>query len=80
VNWNNASDENHGFSVYYYDDEERPGIRYVIHHKRGGTGLWKLLIRETPDEPLRVIYVGQTMKECKAYAEEYRALRKTAPH
>lgn len=34
--------------------------------------MWRLAFRETTEEPLRIIYVGLTLKECKTYAEEYR--------
>lgn len=74
MNWKNQSAENPGNSVYYADDEEHPGHRYVAIQKRGGTGQWRLAHRYKDDEPLRIIYVGNTLKECKAYADEYRQL------
>ena len=74
MNWTSASGENPGFSVYYADDEDRPGQQYAVQRNRKSTGLWRLFHRFAADEALRTIYVGETLKECKAYADEYRTL------
>ena len=74
MTWTSASADNPGSSTYYSDDESRPGHRYVIHHKREGAGIWRLLHRPNTTDALRTIYIGQTLKECKAYAVEYKAL------
>lgn len=68
MQWQNASAENPGRSVYFTDQGPR---RYVIQRSRKVATFWRLFVRDTDSEPLRTIYVGQTLKECKAYAEEY---------
>jgi hypothetical protein len=72
MKWNNASDENPGFSVIYYDDPDLPGHRYVIQKKKTPGGIWRLAFRDKETDPLRVIFVGQTQKECKQYAQDFR--------
>ncbi|MCB0060970.1 MAG: hypothetical protein KDE19_02600 [Caldilineaceae bacterium] len=73
MQWKTASNENPGYSVYYADDQTREGHRYVAQRKRGN-GFWRLFHRSTPNEPLRTIYAAETLKECKAYADEYQTL------
>lgn len=71
MKWVNESDGNPGQSVYYAIPEDRPNTLYVIQLKRGGTGLWRTFVRTSKVEALRTIYVGNTLKECKAFVEDF---------
>lgn len=71
MRWTNASEQNPGFTVLYYDDIDRPGHRYVIQKKNQG-GVWRLAYRQIDTAPLKIIYVGSTEADCKQYAKRYR--------
>lgn len=71
MDWTDATDENPGFFVYYYDDPDNPGHRYVIQKRKDGTGTWRLAFRANEDDALRIILVAPTQAECKAYAEAF---------
>lgn len=72
MQWTDASEENPGFTVLYYDDESENGHRYVIQKKTDGTGAWRLAFRENETQALRIIFVAPTEEECKNYAETFR--------
>ncbi len=46
------------------------GKTYEVRAKEG-FGVWRLFVREVDGEPNRTIYVGDSMDECKTYAEAY---------
>lgn len=74
MQWSNASEEKPGFSLYTADDPDNPGHHYVIQRKRDITaGVWRLAFRPTPDETLRIIFLGNSMQDCKDYAETFKA-------
>lgn len=72
MDWIDASDENPGLIVNYYDDPEHTGHRYVLQKKKDGTGAWRLAFRQNETEPLRIIFVAPTEEECKDYAQKFR--------
>jgi hypothetical protein len=75
MNWRNASEENPGYSVYYTDSQIE-GERYAVRKTReNSSGMWKLVHQEGTTEPFRIIYIGNTLAECKAYAQEHQELR-----
>lgn len=69
--WQSANDENPGFTVYYHDDEQHPGHRYVIQKRNNDAGIWRLAFRANETDALRIIFVGDTLEECKEYAENF---------
>lgn len=67
MNWHNISHTRPGFSVY----EAKMGTRTYVCQKKKGFGLWRLFVKEKDHQPLRTIYAGSTLGECKIKAEEY---------
>lgn len=54
-----------------YEAEDETGF-YVIQRK-GENAQWRLAKRDSPAEPLRIIYLAGDLAEAQAYAEEYRS-------
>lgn len=64
-----------------WEPQEKPGYTlyqttvgdhtYVIQRKNS-VGIWRLFTSQN-DQPLRTIFVGDSMTECTEYAEEYEA-------
>lgn len=72
LNWTRQDSGNANETNYQAVDEDRPGTTYAIKKSKSGTGLWRLAVRNGETEPLRIIYVGNTLAECREYAEVYR--------
>lgn len=73
LKWANGSKENPGYSVWHA--KPRPGVLYVIRQKKKTATFtptfWRVFARSTEVEPLRTIYMGDTVKECKAFVQEW---------
>lgn len=72
LDWSRMQDGNPNDSAYQAADNDQPGTTYVAKKSKTGTGLWRLAVRNSETEPLRIIYVGNTLAECREYAEVYR--------
>lgn len=72
LTWSRPEGGNPNDSTYQAQDEDHPGTTYVAKKSKNGTGLWRLAVRGSDSEPLRIIYVGNTLAECREYAEVYR--------
>lgn len=70
--WTDKSETRPGYTVYEADDQDRPGHRYVIQGNNELSGPWRLAYRESDEDILRVIYVGNSLNECQTYADTYR--------
>lgn len=75
LKWLSASKDNPGHSVWYAHPERDPNVLYVIRQKRKKRDFkpvgWRTFVRSSPDEALRTIYFGETLKECKAFVEDW---------
>lgn len=75
LKWTNASKDNPGHSVYYAQPDRDPEVMYVIRQKRKTKKFtpvgWRVFARTSPSFPLRTIYLGETLKECKAFVEDW---------
>lgn len=74
LKWINESKANPGYSVYYARSERDPGTMYVIRYKRARPDYtpvgWRTFAR-TPQKPALVtIYVGDSLKESKAFVQD----------
>lgn len=71
MDWINNSETRPGFTLYDADDPDNAGHHYVIQRKNDG-GVWRLAKRDNDTQPLRTIYVGTSLEDCKDYADYYR--------
>ena len=66
VQWRKASDEKPGFTIFHADG---PDGHYVIQRNRNSeVRTWRLAHRTGDTDPLRIIYIGNTLKDCQEYA------------
>lgn len=71
MKWTDTSSATPGFRSYEANDENHAGHHYLIQRKIDGTGLWRMFFKETETDANRVIYVGDSLKECQDYAETW---------
>ncbi|QSM01054.1 hypothetical protein SEA_NANOSMITE_9 [Mycobacterium phage Nanosmite] len=75
LKWINESKSNPGFSVYHATPSRDSGVLYVIRQKRKTkdftpTG-WRLFVRPKPGVALSTIYVADSLKEAKEFADKW---------
>lgn len=75
LKWQNASGDNPGYSVWHARPGRDPDVLYVIRQKRKSVKFtpvgWRVFVRTTPAEALKTIYLGDTLKEAKAYVQDW---------
>lgn len=75
MKWINESKNNPGYSVYHATPARDTDVLYVIRQKKKTVDFkpvgWRVFVRPVKTEPLRTIYMGDTLKEAKAYVEEW---------
>lgn len=67
MKWTNESAERPGYSIW----QTQVGDRLYQAQMKAGIGIWRLFVRDRETEPLRTIFVGDKLKDCKARAEIY---------
>jgi hypothetical protein len=69
MQWHNTSEEKPGFTIHRAGGFGS-GHHYVIQRNRNSPAkTWRLAFRANETEALRIIYIGNTLKECQDYAE-----------
>lgn len=75
LKWTNESKNNPGHSVYYTVPDRDPQTLYVIRQKRKTAKFtpvgWRVFVRTMDGEALQTIYLGETLKECKAFVQDW---------
>lgn len=72
MEWTDTSETRPGYTIWEADDADRPGNHYAIQRNNEMSSQWRLAYRENDEDILRVIYVGNTLNECRTYADTYR--------
>ncbi|QNJ56815.1 hypothetical protein SEA_REINDEER_5 [Mycobacterium phage Reindeer] len=82
LKWHNVSKDNPGFSVYHASPTRNPDVLYVIRQKRKTDDFtpvgWRLFVRPKPGIPLATIYMADTLKEAKEFADHWEEIASTS--
>lgn len=71
MKWIDASHENPGYTAWYASPDRDPKIVYAIRHRRKNPKIgWRVFVRTREQDPLRTIFIGETLKEAKQFVED----------
>lgn len=67
--------QNPGLHVIHATPERNPNTLYVISKKIGGTGLYKVYVRDSKTDPLRTIFVDPKLRDAKRFVDDLEELK-----
>lgn len=67
--------QNPGYNVLHAIPDRDPNTLYVISKKNGGTGLYKVYVREAKTDPLRTIFVDKLLRDAKKFVDDLETLK-----
>lgn len=67
LTWQNVSETRPGYSIW----QCQVGDRTYVAQMKAGIGMWRLFVREGEKDPLRTIFIGDKLKDCKERADIY---------
>lgn len=83
LKWVNASEDNPGYTVWHTTPERDPNVLYAIRRKRAKRGFkpvgWRVFVRGATGDPLKTIYLAQTLKEAKTFVQEWEDVANANP-